>query len=704
VTVPQSPADIARQYKDALAKQQAGDSDGALEIYTRILFLGPRPAEVLFQMARIRAARGELEAAKDALKEALEAKPKEPAIWQALHQLLTNGARLKLERQAGRAGIRLGSTQEVAPILEMVRHGQPEDALKQAMKLARAAPMAAPPVHAVGVAEAALGQWAKALSAFEEAARRDPKNAVYLRDLGRALVQTGRPEAGLARLDEAKSLGVDVALQVARALSDTCRDDEAASVLEAAVPPLPQQGADAAIAALSRKLSKSAEPHEHLSLLALTKAALRDVAGARAAFELAVKTSKSAKRAGPLRQSLAAALADAGEHQAAIDVLTEANGDPSAAILTQRGQIRQTVGALAGAEADLTRAIELEPLAAEAYRAYANGRKTGADDLVAARLEGQLSRADLPGPTRRVMRFAAAKFAADRGDVTAEIDHLDRANRLMADAYPYSFDTDLAIARELAGDWPALEGMAAGGPDDPVLFVTGLPRSGTTLAETILAAHPEVTAGGEMPYLSRALAPALEALRGGEADADRFAAAGARYLAAARRRTGAPLVIADKAISTFSRIGHAAAALPGARFVILRRDPRDTGLSLWRNMFPEGLHRYAYDQVQMARYIRLHEALVAFWAARLPGRVHVLDYEALTAQPEPVIRDLVAFAGLPWDDACLAPHQASRSVATLSFAQVRQPIGRGSVAGWQRFEAGLGDLLAELERTVPPEL
>jgi hypothetical protein len=136
-----------------------------------------------------------------------------------------------------------------------------------------------------------------------------------------------------------------------------------------------------------------------------------------------------------------------------------------------------------------------------------------------------------------------------------------------------------------------------------------------------------------MPYLSRAMAPALEALREGRAEPQRFAEAGARYLAAARRRAGGGPVVADKAISTFSRMGHAAAALPGAKFIVLRRDPRDTGLSLWRNMFPEGLHRYTYDQVRMARYIRLHEALVAFWAERLRERVHILDYEALTAEP-----------------------------------------------------------------------
>jgi tetratricopeptide (TPR) repeat protein len=683
---PLSPADIPRLYQHALGLQKAGEGEAALELYDRILQVAPGQAEVLFQKGRILGAAGDTAGAETTLRAALKEKPKEPAIWQALHGVLTGGARRTLEREAGRAGVPLGLPSETKTLLDLIRKGQPDQALKQATALARAAPAAAAPVHAVGAAHLALGNGRAAVAACEEAVRRDPGSAEYLLDLGAALVQAGRPAAALDRLTEAEALGADVALPRARAMSDSCRDAEAAGVLDTAARRTPS--------------------FDTLSALALTRAALRDAKAARVAFDRAVKTPQGRQRQHGLRLGLAAALSDAGDLDAAIAFLTDglARTPDQPGLLTQRGQFRQSAGDLSGAEEDLLRAVDLAPAEPEAYRAYANGRKSQAEDPVAARLEAQLARPDLPSPARRVMRFAAAKFAADRGDTAAEIDHLARANRLMAEAFPYSFEADLASARELAGDWPLLEGIAPSGPADPVLFVTGLPRSGTTLVETILAAHPQVSAGGEMPYLSRALAPAMEALREGRVDPQRLADAGARYLVAARRRTGAEWVIADKAISTFSRIGHAAAALPGARFVVLRRDPRDTGLSLWRNMFPEGLHRYAYDQPRMARYIRLHEALVAFWAERLPDRVHVLDYEALTAEPEPVIRDLIAFAGLPWDDACLAPHAARRTVATLSFAQVRQPIGRGSVAGWRRFEAGLGDLIAELERTGPPDL
>lgn len=683
--LPPAKAEIPRLYQQALGLQKDGDATAALAIYENILLAAPGQPEVLFQVGRIRAQAGDRAEAETMLRKALKAKPKEPAIWQALHGVLDDAARRKLEREAARVGIPLGLPSEIRPILALVEKGEPAKALEKAKALARVAPAAAAPAHAVGIAQSALGNWAAAVPALEAAATRAPGDGAVLSDLGRALGRAGRPVAGLARLDEAEAKGADVDLRRAEILRGICRFEEAADTLEAAA---------------ARKKTPPAVHRE----LALAHASLRQPDAARAAMDLAVRAQP--ERTGALRGELANALANEGETDAAMQVLDEElDAQPqNAALLTQRGQLRQTLGDIEGAEEDFRQAIKASPEYPEAYRAYANGRKAAADDPVAAALDEQMSRADLSARTRRVMSFAAAKFAADLGDTETEIAHLERANRLMAQAFPYSFEADLATARQLAGDWRAMEGMTASGPEDPVLFVSGLPRSGTTLVESILAAHPEVTAGGEMPFLSRALGPAFESLRSGAPDSERFEAAGHLYLKAARRRTGAGHVVVDKAISTFSRIGHAALALPGARFVVMRRDPRDTGLSLWRNMFPEGLHRYAYDQVQMARYIRLHEALVAFWAERLPDRVHVLDYEALTAEPEPEIRRLIAFCGLDWNDACLAPQDARRNVATLSFAQVRKPIGRGSVAGWRRFEAGLGDLIAELDRIAPPDL
>lgn len=690
--LPPSRGDVPELYKKALGLQQAGDAQAALALYRRIRLTVPDQPEVLFQMGRIETEAGRPDAAEPLLRKALAAKPKEAAIWQALHAALSGAARARLEREAARAKIPLGVPAEARPIFRLLEKGEVAEALKRAVALSRAAPAAAAPAHALGAAQAAAGNWNAARDALETAVARDPHNAEAHVLLGRALGRTERPLAALARFDAADTLGATTARDRAKVLGAICRLEEAEAVLAGA--------------------ARKGAPAEIFQDLALARAALRDPSGAQAAFATGLKalTGPRAKsRAVDLRCALARSLSDAGEVRAALNLVQDGlvGAPDNAALLIQSAQLRQTLGDLPAAEADLRRAIEIAPRSGSAFRAFANGRKTPADDPMVDRLTDAMAQPDLPPRDRRLMSFAAAKFAADRGDAEAEIAHLDRANRLMAKAFPYQFDADLAAARQYISDWERIRDIALGGsqgPADPVIFVTGLPRSGTTLVESILDAHPMVAAGGEMPFRARAALPAMEALRDGTADAAAFAEAGRRYLTAARRATGAPEVIVDKAISTYARMGHAAASLPGARFVVLRRDPRDTGLSLWRNMFPEPTHRYAYDQIQMARYIRLHEALVTFWADRLPERVHVIDYEALTADPAMEIPKLVAFCGLPWDPACLSPETNRRSVATLSFAQVRQPIGRGSVAGWTRLEAGLQDLLGELDRFGPPDL
>ena len=220
---------------------------------------------------------------------------------------------------------------------------------------------------------------------------------------------------------------------------------------------------------------------------------------------------------------------------------------------------------------------------------------------MAARLATQLARPDLPARTRRVMRFAAAKIRGGpwrcRGG--------DRPSRpaptgLMAEAFPYSFEADLATrAGELAGDWPRLRDLTPKGPEDPVVFVTGLPRSGTTLVETILAAHPDVhRAGVRCPYLSRALSPPplrpplpLRWRRCARTMQTRCASSKpvSVYLAAARRRKRMRQGSSPTRPFPPSR----GSAMPPPRCLArvswcCGRDPRDTGLSLWRNMFSRG--------------------------------------------------------------------------------------------------------------------
>ena len=664
------PIDLTALYREGLAHQQAGRLDQALALYDRILSHQPDIPEVLFQKARCLGDKpGEAE---PLFRKALKLKPKEAAIWQGLHSVLSGKERAKLEVQATRAGVVIGSEKDVAKAQRLLRAGDLSAAEVEATRLAKAAPQAFWPVYVLGLAR----QGAAAIPPLEAAHARDPSHIGARLALARATLAAGQ----IARTEELLSVaGLPDAATVlkARLLRDTARPDEAADLLRDG--PLRE-------ATWQRELALSAA------------AAFR---GDQAKDALARAIAAGADRVGTTR-SVAMAAESAGDVATAEEMIAAATeATPTADLYLHRAQFRQSAGDAAAAEADLDAALALDPTSGEAFRAYANGRKVADGSPLPGRIASALARSGTSAMDRAGLHFAAAKCAVDQGRHGEVMDHLHRANRLVAKAYPYGFESDLAQARALASDWNALEPLAPTGPDAPVIFVTGLPRSGTTLVETILAAHPDAGAGGEMPFLGRALAPTLDLLRReGRADAGLLADAGARYLTLASRCAGGPKVIVDKAISTFSRMGHALRALPNARIVHVTRDPRDVGLSLYRNKFPDGLHRYAYDLTEMGRYIRLHDAIAGFWKAALPNRVHTISYEDLTAEPEAQIRALLDAVGLPFDPACLAPQDSGRRIQTLSFAQARAPIGRGSVAAWERYRADLEPLLLALEQPV----
>ncbi len=660
--------DLAALYREGLAVQQAGQIDDALAIYDRILTIQPSIPEVLFQKARC-LAETDATSAEVVFREALTRKPKGAAIWQGLHGVLRGPARVSLEKDAQRKGIVLGSEADARAIIAALRKGQAIQSEAAATRLAKLAPAAFWPAYALGLARLALLK--PAVGPLEAAVARDPSHGAARVALARAYTAIGRPIRAEAVL-MAGEITPDAALLLARILRDTARSQEAVTLLRSQPLKAPRGPAELAIS-----LAQAGQG------VAALKAAKTAIAGGATAALLLRATAMAAEEAGDIAG--AEAIIDAGLNK------------PTAGLLTHRAQLHQSAGEFTQAEAILTAAIDAEPTHGEAFRAYMNGRKVSADDPLLPAMDAALARADLKAPDRAALHFASAKARGDMGEHDAVFPHLETANRLIARAYPYGFEADLAEARALAADWAYLRDMPADGPNDKVVFVTGLPRSGTTLIETILAAHSTTAAGGEMPFLTRALAPTMEALRHGEPQAADLVQAGERYVIAARRRVGDASVIIDKSIATFSRIGHAARALPEAHFVLVKRDPRDVGLSLYRNMFPEGLHRYANELAEIGRYIRLHDAITEFWAIALPNRVHVVEYEALTATPEPEIRALLQMVDLPWEDACLSPETTGRRIQTLSFAQARQPISTSAVAGWRRFEDELKPLIDGLD-------
>lgn len=227
-----------------------------------------------------------------------------------------------------------------------------------------------------------------------------------------------------------------------------------------------------------------------------------------------------------------------------------------------------------------------------------------------------------------------------------------------------------------------------------MIFIVGLPRSGTTLTEQILASHPGVFGAGELPdipRIARMLGPDYPQCLA-TMDADERAELAQDYLTSVTRAAGSNVAVAtDKMPLNSLHLGLIATLFPEARIVYCRRDPRDIAISCFTELF-DLEQDYTTRFEDFGAYVLHHDALMAHWDAVLPMPVHALRYEDLIADPEPTIRALLDYCGLDWDPACLDFHTTDRTVQTPSRWQVRQPIYRTSVGRWRRYEDHMAPL------------
>jgi tetratricopeptide (TPR) repeat protein len=243
-----------------------------------------------------------------------------------------------------------------------------------------------------------------------------------------------------------------------------------------------------------------------------------------------------------------------------------------------------------------------------------------------------------------------------------------------------------------------------GEPSGVPVFIIGMPRSGTTLLEQILASHAQVFGGGELTYFADCLA-SLGAMKNAAPASPEPALSipdnairklGESYLVRVKRLAPHATRVVDKLPSNFLYAGLIHLALPNAAIIHTQRDPADTCLSCFSKLFTIG-QDYSYDLAELGRYYRGYQALMEHWHQVLPpGRILDVRYEDLVTDPERQARRVVAHCGLDWDPHCLAFHRTERPVRTASAAQVREPIYRSAVGRWRAYEAYLDPLLTEL--------
>lgn len=365
------------------------------------------------------------------------------------------------------------------------------------------------------------------------------------------------------------------------------------------------------------------------------------------------------------------------------------------------------LGRLDEAESAFDRAIALAPDDGAAWYNRSTLRKQTPLCNHVAQIEARLAALAPDAPQRIELNYALAKECEDLAEHAASFAALSAGASLRRRRLRYRVEEDLETMRliEDTFDDAFFAGTHAGHADARPLFVVGLPRSGTTLADRILGSHPGVASRGESSDLARAVVRAAGPVAGKAELVRRTATLDFRALGhgyCGTLATDGAMRVVDKTPGNFLYLALIAAALPQARIVHLRRQPMDACYAMYKTLFRMA-YPFSYDLDDLGRYWLGYDRLMAHWRRMLPAeRFLEVDYEDLVADQEAVSRRLVAHAGLAWDEACLAFDKNPQPTLTASAAQVRQPIYRSSVGLWRKYRRGLEPLATRLREAGVP--
>jgi tetratricopeptide (TPR) repeat protein len=369
------------------------------------------------------------------------------------------------------------------------------------------------------------------------------------------------------------------------------------------------------------------------------------------------------------------------------------------------------IGKLSEAEQAYEDCIVSDPHFWRAHWALAGSRRQTPQHNHIERLLSALPAAAANADALLHMHHALAKEYEDLGRYSQAFAHLLAGKAPKRQTLGYNFDMDRRLFDAIEATFPGNSGaLQRGYSTTEPIFVVGMPRTGTTLVERILSSHSQVHAAGELPNFALAVKRlsgtrsnrVLDAQTIARSGAVNFEQLGYQYLQSTRPATGRVRHFVDKMPLNFFYVGHIAHALPQARVICVRRNPLDTCLSNFRQLFAINYpyYHYSYDLLDTGRYYLSFARLMAHWRSTLPGAMLEIQYEDIVNDPQTATRKMLDFCGLEWEESCLRFELNSAAVATASAAQVRQPLYRSSVQRWRHYENELADLGRLLEKTL----
>jgi predicted Zn-dependent protease len=668
-----------------------GDPHGAIRLAEPVARAAPRQVGIHVLLARAHRDTGNTEAALAHFRMAAEASGADADRWgEFVLELLKAGQKGRARNAAQKAPVRpaqkkkllelaktgiarggaaLGGVDpaDAQAIQALLRAGRIAEARGKARDLLAHHPRSAFVHNLLGLAALAEDDLEGAVESFRETLRISPSFSGAAANLGFALMRADRPGEAISVLSSAAShdpKAVDVRTNLATVYLEAGFNDEAAEQAGTLLKLAPGDRDGLRIRAIA--LNRSGRFQESLPIIEkLSGDADRDLIGSLR-FEALAGTGRED---------------EAIEYARSLDRMRPELWQRFASLLAQTGRLQD-------ARAELLDCIEANPEDHFSYLYYGSYARWTADDPLLDRL-----RALTPATVKRktgerleAAYYARAKAELDLGNDGEVFPALDIANRLHGENYPFDARRFADDLQSIADIWTgealaALSGAGVSGVRP--IFIVGMPRSGSTLIDVILSAHPDVTSMGEDTVLTRAFPLELAADRKVVAQA---ANDGVERMTAA---VGRSVRYLDKFLGNFQRVGSLAAAFPNAVFIQTARDPRSVALSIYSNAMKVRSHQYSTGLEAIGRFYVAYDRLMAHWRSVLGPRVIEVAYEDLVSDPEPRIRRLLQEVGLPWNEACLSPEKVRDRIKTLSLAQVRTGIHTGSVETWRRFEAEL---------------
>jgi tetratricopeptide (TPR) repeat protein len=605
-------------------------------------------------------------------------------------------------------------------LLRQGRHDEAERTIRQALALSPGFPH----LHEdLGSVLAIQGRHAEAVPCFEQAIRLEPQLPLAHKKLGQSLAALGRgreadesfeeffdrdPARGKVALalDHLRAGRKEEAIETLRsALREDGDNVDALCTLAQLYWREDRQLSDAE--ALLRRATKLAPGHvmawtmlggilqesnRHAESVPCYEAALSADAGSAVAWS-GIGIAHS--HAGDVDKAIAA-------FERAIELRPG-----SANVQLSYGHALKTRGNQAAALRAYRAAIAARPDFGEVYWSMANLKVFRFTEADVRAMEEQVARPDLPESADIHFRFALGKAYEDLGDYDRSWHYYDTGNRRQrATVFHDPVAMELRHEQIAAVFTPELFAKFAGQGCDSAapIFIVGLPRSGSTLVEQILASHSQVEGTAELPTLvhlafsigryradGKTYPETVPDLRGRD-----LKAYGRQYVeeSARFRATDRPF-FTDKMPNNFSHLGLIQLILPNAKIINARRHPFDSCLGGYKQLFAKGQH-FTYDMTELAAYYRQYDETMKHWHRVLPGKVLDVHYEETVTDLESQVRRILGHCGLPFEESCVRFHENTRAVKTPSSEQVRQPIYSDALGYWRRYEKHLGAWREEL--------